>query len=145
MLTRAVPMVTKGWGRLRCPVVEIGLTNDRAPIQQSATLPQAQPGRLRFLSYKLTSTALLSLFFFKLSLKFSDNVDVLLLRVFKTEMKVETFPRGCLPTIITLELALQRHMYFQLCACSHIWTSKINIRVSYYQSILRGRYSRHPA
>lgn len=51
------------WGHLSCPVVEMGLTNDRAPIQQSATLPQAQRGRLCFLSYKLTCTALLSFFF----------------------------------------------------------------------------------
>lgn len=40
---------------------------------------------------------------------------------------------------------MQRQVHFQLCACSHIWTSKINIHVSYHQSILRGRYSRHPA
>lgn len=84
-------MVRKGWGHLRCPVVEMGLANDRAPIQQSATLTEVQHGRLWLLSYKLTCTALLS--FFLLSLKSSENVDVLLLRVFKTEMKVETFPR----------------------------------------------------
>lgn len=34
-------------------------------------------------------------------------------------------------------MRLQRHVYFQLCACSHIWTSKINIHVSDNQNVLR--------